>query len=74
VWQRPPDINFSQCDKSIFYKSFHYEKHSVTPMYHVNALWAKRALNVKPDGTHDKPLSFKRLKNIEYLSSKQVEI
>ena len=43
-------------------------------MYHVNALWAKRALNVKPDGTHDKPLSFKRLKNIEYLSSKQVEI
>jgi len=23
VWQWPPDINFCQCDKSIFYKGFH---------------------------------------------------
>jgi len=23
VWQWPPDINSSWCDKSIFYKSFH---------------------------------------------------
>jgi hypothetical protein len=61
--------------KAYFIKASMRKKHSVTPMYHVNALCGhKKALNVKPDGTHNKPLSFKRLTKFVCLSSKQVKI
>jgi hypothetical protein len=61
VWQWPPDIKISVGVIKAYFIKASIIKKTLTDFY-VSCkctVWAKRALNVKPDGTHNKPLSFK---------------